>query len=355
METLIEVQRRHKEIIKTFDQCEFILSPHKIPAGKRFDLYFDDGALEKLAKMSDFISNDFCKVTVTNQNFIPQREEHGKEHEAQVINIEGLNFGYSFAPDKISDLKKVLETRFKEAESMTKKASKAIHSAPAQKPAELTETSELTAELKNKEEAARYLYGKKKGSAWGIRTQADEKRADEINNLKARILSITNPNLLKKDSTTLPNDSKKVYICALQPQKIEEKNQIIDELKTVNFQIEGKYIDQIKAGTKIEDYRSIGPVNAKKLCDHIDKKELGPDDNYVKHFKEIWRVKKDLTHVRFFNGYKSDRKELVVELKDLKVYTYRKIIPEGMKPGTSCFTLFLGQIVVSKNFTDDLQ
>jgi hypothetical protein len=94
-------------------------------------------------------------------------------------------------------------------------------------------------------------------------------------------------------------------------------------------------------------------VNAKKLCDHITKKELGKDDHYVTHFKEIWRVKKDLTHVRFFNGYKTDRKELLIELKDLQVNTFRKFLPEGMKPGTSVFTLFLGQIVVSKNFKDD--
>lgn len=156
-------------------------------------------------------------------------------------------------------------------------------------------------------------------------------------------MSITKPNLLKKDSEVLPNDTKKDYICTTD-------NQTNDELKTVNFQIEGKYIDQIKAGTKVEDYRSINPVNAHKLCYRVLPGDKGAPDYYVTHNKEIWRVNRELTHVRFFNGYRPDRKELLCELKDLQVNTYLKDLPEGMKPGTSCFTLFLGQIVVSKNF-----
>ncbi len=68
-------------------------------------------------------------------------------------------------------------------------------------------------------------------------------------------------------------------------------------MKTVTFQIMGKYLDQIKAGTKIEEYRAISEHNTKLLCEMIDKKDLQPCDHYVKHNKEIWRVKKDLTHV----------------------------------------------------------
>lgn len=121
-------------------------------------------------------------------------------------------------------------------------------------------------------------------------------------------------------------------------------------MKTVNFQIEGKYIDQIKAGTKVEDYRSISEANVKKLCEKVDKKDIKPEDHFVKHFKETWRTKKDITHVRFFNGYKTDRKELLLELNNIEIVKFIEKIPDGMKPGTICFVLTLGQIVVSKNF-----
>jgi hypothetical protein len=121
-------------------------------------------------------------------------------------------------------------------------------------------------------------------------------------------------------------------------------------MRTVTFQIKGVYIDQIKAGSKVEEYRSISEHNTKLLCDHIDKKELQPGEHYVTHKEEIWRVKKDLTHVRLFNGYRSDRKELIIELKCVEINEFINFLPEGMKPGTICFTLFLGRIVSSKNF-----
>ncbi len=120
--------------------------------------------------------------------------------------------------------------------------------------------------------------------------------------------------------------------------------------KTINFQLEGKYIDQIYAKTKTSDYRSISSHNSKKLCEKIDEKDLKDGDYYVTHNKEIWRVRKDVTHVRFFNGYRTDRKELLMELKSIEVNQFVNNIPDGMKPGTICFELILGHIVVSKNF-----
>ena len=121
-------------------------------------------------------------------------------------------------------------------------------------------------------------------------------------------------------------------------------------MKTVTFQLKGQYIDQIKAGSKIEEYRSTSEYNTKRLCDQIDKKELHPGDHYLEGNKQIWRVKKDLTHVQFFNGYNKNRKEILCELKGLDIIKYTNFLPEGMKPGTICFTLFLGKIVTSKNF-----
>ena len=121
-------------------------------------------------------------------------------------------------------------------------------------------------------------------------------------------------------------------------------------MKTVTFQIKGEYIDQIKAGSKIEEYRNLSEHNTKLLCDKIDKKELQAGDHYFTQNEKIWRVKKNLTHLKLLNGYRSDRKELLIELKGVEINEFIDFLPEGMKPGTICFTLFLGQIVTSKNF-----
>ncbi len=357
METVNEIQKRHKSILMAVNQVVSILQPvHTVPGKVDIGIMIEPINIERLAKNSDLISSDFCRVRVINKHFEAGRGE-GNSHDCTVVNLSGENFGFSFAPQMVCYIKKKLETKFKQAESLTKRASKAKPRPLAIKPAkqpEISQATELRAEIMQKEKTAVYLYGKRRGPCWGSKTGADDKRENELERLRAKLrtietrdLSIKDDNLLKNGSKKLPDDSIKSYICTDDTIKPITQN---DELKTVNFQIEGKYIEQIHAGAKIEDYRAINPVNAKKLCDHIDKKDLGPDDHYVTHNKEIWRVKKDLTHVRFFNGYKTDRKELLCELKDLQLNTYRKFIPEGMKPGTSCFTLFLGQIVVSKNF-----
>lgn len=43
---------------------------------------------------------------------------------------------------------------------------------------------ELEKEIEQKEETARYLAGGKKGYCWGRKTYADEKRENELSNLR---------------------------------------------------------------------------------------------------------------------------------------------------------------------------
>jgi len=117
-------------------------------------------------------------------------------------------------------------------------------------------------------------------------------------------------------------------------------------MKTVTFQLIGKYIDQIKSSSKVAEYRLIAEYNTKRLCYLSDKKDLKSDEMYVTHEKEIWRIKKDLTQVQFFNGYRKGRKELICELKAIDI----KDNPEGDTPGVSLFVLSLGRIVSEKNF-----
>lgn len=320
METLERIQTRHKAILMTFNQVESILAPIHTGVGKYDNIIITPFNLERLAKHSDLLSSEFCGVKVIEEqkerrfaaNYKPSFETIYK------VNIEDENLSYTFIPELICDVKNRVEKSFRAAEAMTKKV---IKPQPRARERE-------------------YIYPDA-GPIIGF-TKARKKAL--INKYKKAEMSINNINLLINDNKTLQSDSKKNYICSS-----------IDEMKTVNFQIEGKYIDQIKAGTKGEEYRAINPVNAKKLCDHIDKKDLQPGEQFVTHNKEIWRLKKELTHVRLFNGYKTDRKELLIELKGLELNKYTKVIPDGMKPGTICFTLILGQIVVSKNFKDENQ
>ena len=93
----------------------------------------------------------------------------------------------------------------------------------------------------------------------------------------------------------------------------------IEIMKTVSFQLKGEYIDQIKEGSKIVEYRELSEYNTKRLCYLGNKKEVPPEENYVVHEKECWRIKKDLTQIQFFNGYRRDRKELTCEIKSIEI------------------------------------
>lgn len=119
---------------------------------------------------------------------------------------------------------------------------------------------------------------------------------------------------------------------------------------TVILQIEKKYIDQIAAGEKTEDYRTISAFNTKLLCDSITEAELKPGEPYISVNKSIFRPKTNLKKVTFVNGYKTDRKELTAEIKGIYIDKFIDKLPDGMKPGAVKFTLELGKIVELKNF-----
>lgn len=118
-------------------------------------------------------------------------------------------------------------------------------------------------------------------------------------------------------------------------------------MKTVTFQLKGEYIDQIKAGSKVKEYRFPTEYNIKRLCylcDDISK--VPSSERGFEMDGEFWFTRKDLTHVQFFNGYRKDRKELVCELRSIKIVED----PEGETPGEDFFVLSLGKVIKSKNF-----
>ena len=110
------------------------------------------------------------------------------------------------------------------------------------------------------------------------------------------------PALLKKDSKKEPKSSNKEYICS---NSHFRGGYIMKD--TVILQIEKKYIDQIAAGEKTEDYRTISAFNTKLLCDSITEAELKPGEPYISVNKSIFRPKTNLK-VAFVNGYKTDAK-----------------------------------------------
>ncbi|RLD57125.1 MAG: hypothetical protein DRJ01_14255, partial [Bacteroidetes bacterium] len=73
---------------------------------------------------------------------------------------------------------------------------------------EINEVEQLKKEIEQKKQTARYLAGNKKG-AWGLPTQADEKRNNEIRLLEDKLKAI-------KSNTSVINDNK-------QPEKTAEK------------------------------------------------------------------------------------------------------------------------------------
>ena len=113
----------------------------------------------------------------------------------------------------------------------------------------------------------------------------------------------------------------------------------------IDLQIERKYLDQIIAGTKPEEYRSISDYNIHLLCEQVKKEDLGPDDHYLTNEdSEFWRPRTDIKRLRLLNGYRKDRQILTVEAGKIEIVQF-ETEKYGFKPGTICFAIKLGQII----------
>lgn len=345
METLSQIQTKQNAILMAFNQVESILAPIHTGIGKNDLLNFNHFNLERLAKNSNLISADAVKVNITTeqQRLHPDHPKYSAVPDFEwgaptydngkvLIQIEGPDFGYSFAPQQICYIKGKLEKSFKSVESHTKKAAKQM------KPAiQRSSLPELKAEIQRKEETARYLYGNKRG-AWGVKTKADSKRSYEIEKLKSQARTIearekktqtmqTKSALLKTDSkkfikksiTLIPND----YICDM---KEKGKYPVL-----INLVIKKKFFDQILSGEKKKEYRAPSKFNARLLGFKDDNGKYSP--------------RKDITHIRFVNGYKDNSPWLVAECKEVGCYTFVNEIPEGLKKGDIALEIILGAVV----------
>jgi len=347
MNTLTQIQDRQNAILRTFNQVESILAPIHTGTGKYDLLNFNTFNLERLAKSTDLISSEFCAVNITTegQRLHPDHPKHTDKPDFEwgapvykndevLIEIAGPDFGYTFAPQQICHIRNMVEKSFRAVESFTKKAIKARPMKPAEPRPSIPE---LKAEIQKKEETARYLYGNKRGLVWGRKTDADNKREHEIEKLKSQVrttearaskqtLLINKPAELKnKDATETPKN-KYEYLCVMHD---NSKYPVI-----VNLIIKKKFYDQILSGEKTKEYRAPSRFNARLLGFKDDNGKYSP--------------RKDITHIRFINGYRADSPMLVAECKEVGCYTFINEIPEGLKKGDIAIEIILGKVVEHK-------
>ncbi|MBD3904464.1 hypothetical protein NAL32_07445 [Chryseobacterium sp. Ch-15] len=78
-------------------------------------------------------------------------------------------------------------------------------------------------------------------------------------------------------------------------------------MKTLTLQIKKEFLDKILSGKKKEEFREIRPNNSKKYIEYFD--DNGDEDVKPKQFDRI----------QFFNGYKTDRPEVIIEIKAAEI------------------------------------
>lgn len=79
--------------------------------------------------------------------------------------------------------------------------------------------------------------------------------------------------------------------------------------KTLTLQIKREYLDKIISGEKLEEYREIQPGNSKKYIEYFD-----PEDGEGEDIRPI-----GYDQIQFFNGYKANRPEVVIEVKKSEI------------------------------------
>lgn len=84
-------------------------------------------------------------------------------------------------------------------------------------------------------------------------------------------------------------------------------------MKILSLIIKQKYFDEILAGTKTEEFRENRPNTFRKYC------ELDDEGFALFDEKEGVFVPKKYDAIRFFVGYKKDRQNALVKVKDARI------------------------------------
>ena len=80
-------------------------------------------------------------------------------------------------------------------------------------------------------------------------------------------------------------------------------------MKILTLQIKRPYLEDILSGAKTKEYREIRPKNADKYV--IQNPDAEDEDQWLRP------VKYDA--IRFFNGYATDRPEVLIEITNIKI------------------------------------
>ncbi|MDY3529161.1 hypothetical protein PG593_05160 [Riemerella anatipestifer] len=118
-------------------------------------------------------------------------------------------------------------------------------------------------------------------------------------------------------------------------------------MKVLTLQIKRNFLDEILVGKKTDEFRDILPKNEKKYCKIV----LHEDESY-----EVTEVVK-YDAIRFFNGYKTDRPEVLIEVKnafvDFEVNGKGEPVEWEMEDGSTypicCMVYQLGKVLERKN------
>ena len=101
-------------------------------------------------------------------------------------------------------------------------------------------------------------------------------------------------------------------------------------LKPITLIIVQSEFDQIIAGTKKEEYRSLSEYYISRFCNFKGDEFIG-----MKDFKSIILAV----------GYSKARKWAEIEVKGIFIDRFENFIPEGFKKGDECFTIELGKVL----------
>jgi hypothetical protein len=107
--------------------------------------------------------------------------------------------------------------------------------------------------------------------------------------------------------------------------------------------INAEPLKRIISGEKVEEYRSISKHYFQLFC---NKRTEGEHKGkfYVSNPPELNDYKK-IEKIRLQNGYSLDRPFIIIGIKMIRIEKFVNYIPESMKPGTECFTLYLGNVI----------
>ena len=121
--------------------------------------------------------------------------------------------------------------------------------------------------------------------------------------------------------------------------------------KTLHLNLKRKWFDMILSGEKKEEYREIKKHWISQLfiknknSTHFTVIEFLPMDTFdISYFQNHFSLKlKSLDTITFSNGYKKDRPQFEIELKNIKIDSGKT--EWGAEPNKKYFVLELGNII----------